>query len=97
MLAWTASIAKVFREITRGGNLAQVLGGVEAARANGIAIKINMVALKGQNQTDLLPMAEYCAANGFDLSIIETMPLGDGVAGRQDDYISVEEFIAPVA
>ncbi len=86
----------VFRRITRGGDLAQVLGGVEVARANGIAIKMNMVALKGQNQTDLLPMAEYCAANAFDLSIIETMPLGDGVAGRNDDYISVEEFIAPL-
>ncbi len=88
--------AGVFREITRGGDLVQVLGGIEAASANGIAIKINMVALKGQNQTVLLPMAEYCAANGFDLSIIETMPLGDGVAGRKEDYISVEEFISPL-
>lgn len=88
--------ADAFRQITRGGDLAQVLGGVEAARANGIALKINMVALKGQNQTVLLPMAEYCAANGFDLSIIETMPLGEGIEGRKEDYISVEEFIAPL-
>lgn len=86
----------VFREITRGGDLAQVLGGVEAARTYGIAIKINMVALKGQNQTELLPMAKYCAANAFDLSIIETMPLGDGVVGRNDEYISVDQFIAPL-
>jgi GTP 3',8-cyclase len=54
--------AKIFREITRGGDLAQVLGGVEAARSNGIAIKINMVALKAQNQSELLPMVRYCAA-----------------------------------
>jgi GTP 3',8-cyclase len=85
-----------FRQITRGGDLAQVLGGVAAATANGICIKINMVALKGENQSQLLPMAEYCAANGFDLSIIETMPLGDGVSGRQDNYIATEAFIEPL-
>lgn len=88
--------ADMFSEITRGGDLTQVLDGVAVAKSNGIAIKINMVALKGQNQSDLLPIAEYCAANGFDLSIIETMPLGDGVAGRQDHYIPVSEFIAPL-
>lgn len=85
-----------FRTITRGGDLAQVLQGVATAKANGIAIKINMVALKGENQSQLLPMARYCAANGFDLSIIETMPLGDGVSGRQDNYIATEDFIAPL-
>jgi GTP 3',8-cyclase len=88
--------AHVFRDITRGGDLAQVLDGVIAAKSSGIAIKINMVALKGQNQSNLLAMAEYCAANGFDLSIIETMPLGDGVAGRQDSYIAIDDFIEPL-
>ena len=86
----------VFREITRGGDLAQVLDGIDAAKSNGIAIKINMVALKDQNQSELLPMSEFCAANGFDLSIIETMPLGDGVADRQDGYIAINDFIAPL-
>jgi GTP 3',8-cyclase len=86
----------IFGDITRGGDLGQVLSGIAEAKTNGIAIKINMVALNDQNQSDLLPMAEYCAANGFDLSIIETMPLGDGVAGRQNSYISVEDFIAPL-
>jgi GTP 3',8-cyclase len=85
-----------FRTITRGGDLAQVLQGVVTAKASGIAIKINMVALKGENHSQLLPMARYCAANGFDLSIIETMPLGDGVSGRQDNYIATEDFIAPL-
>lgn len=88
--------AETFREITRGGELVQVLAGITAAKAAGIAIKINMVALKAQNQSDLLPMAEYCATNGLDLSLIETMPLGDGVVGRQDDYIPIDNFIAPL-
>ncbi|MBL0924968.1 MAG: GTP 3',8-cyclase MoaA [Sphingomonadaceae bacterium] len=86
----------VFRQITRGGQLEQVLAGVAAAKANNIVVKINMVALKGQNQSDLLPMAEYCATNDFDLAIIETMPLGDGVVGRQDCYIAIDDFIAPL-
>lgn len=88
--------ADVFREITRGGDLAMVLDGITAAKANGIAIKINMVALKEQNQSDLMPIAEYCAANGHSLSIIETMPLGDGVSGRQDRFIALDDFIAPI-
>ncbi len=86
----------IFRNITRGGDLAQVLEGVSAAKASGLHIKINMVALKGQNQTDLLPMAEYCAANSFDLSIIETMPLGNAVEDRQNAYIAINDFIAPI-
>jgi cyclic pyranopterin phosphate synthase len=86
----------VFRQITHGGDLKQVLDGIAAAKASDIDVKINMVALKGQNQSDLLPMAKYCATSGFDLSIIETMPLGDGVAGRQDSYIAIDDFIAPL-
>ncbi|HEV7233779.1 MAG TPA: GTP 3',8-cyclase MoaA [Sphingorhabdus sp.] len=85
-----------FREITHGGDLAQVLDGIATAKSAGIAIKINMVALKGDNEAALLPIAEYCATNGFDLSIIETMPLGDSVFGRQDHYVALEEFIAPL-
>jgi GTP 3',8-cyclase len=87
---------ETFREITRGGELAQVLAGIAAAKAAGIALKINMVALKAQNQSDLLPMAEYCATNSLDLSLIETMPLGDSVVGRQDRYIAIDDFIAPL-
>lgn len=86
----------VFKEITRGGDLGQILAGIKAAREHGISIKINMVALKDQNQLDIMPMAEYCAANGFDLAIIETMPLGESVSGRQDRFIAIDEFIAPL-
>lgn len=83
-----------FRGITRGGDLAAVLEGIDAADTAGIDIKINMVALKAENQSQLLPMAEFCAARGFDLSIIETMPLGEGVIGRTNQFIGVEDFVA---
>ncbi len=85
-----------FAEITRGGTLGQVLNGIKVAREHSISIKINMVALKGQNQSDLMPMAEYCARNGFDLAIIETMPLGESVSGRQDRFITIDDFIMPL-
>ena len=85
-----------FREITRGGDLAQVLDGIKAAGKHNITIKINMVALKNQNDDEVIDMAEYCAAYGHDLTIIETMPLGEGVSGRQDRYVALEEFVAPL-
>lgn len=85
-----------FRAITRRGNLDLVLAGINIAKKAGLAIKINMVALKNQNQDEILPMAQYCAENGFNLSIIETMPLGD-MDGRLDHYIALTDFIAPLA
>jgi GTP 3',8-cyclase len=86
-----------FASITRGGNLSQVLQGIAAAKDTGIHIKINMVAMKGRNEDDLLPIAEFCAKAGHDLAIIETMPLGSGVQGRLDEYIPLSEFVAPLA
>jgi cyclic pyranopterin phosphate synthase len=83
-----------FAQITRGGALATVLEGIEIATRAGIAVRINMVAMNGVNQDDLLPMAEYCATHGHDLALIETMPLGDGIANRNQDFIPLESFIA---
>jgi GTP 3',8-cyclase len=88
--------ANRFAQITRGGRLNQVLDGIVAARAAGIAIRINMVAMKGINDDEIMPMAEYCASNGHDLALIETMPLGDGVQGRADHYVPLDAFIAPL-
>jgi GTP 3',8-cyclase len=85
-----------FAEITRGGDLAQVLAGISAAKSAGIAIRINMVAMKAVNEDEVLTMADYCAAEGHDLALIETMPLGDGVIGRADHYIALNDFIAPL-
>jgi cyclic pyranopterin phosphate synthase len=88
--------AQRFTEITRGGDLAQVLTGISTAKAAGIAIRINMVALKAVNEDEVLGMAEYCASEGHDLALIETMPLGDGISGRADHYVALDDFIAPL-
>ncbi|MBL9064970.1 MAG: GTP 3',8-cyclase MoaA [Sphingopyxis sp.] len=85
-----------FRHITRVGDVDVALGGIAAARAAGIAIKINMVALAGLNEDQLLPMLDYCAATGCDLTLIETMPLGEVEADRSNHYIPLHHFIAPL-
>ncbi len=78
-----------FAHITRRGRLDQVLAGIAAAKAAGLAIKINMVALKGLNDDEIEPMLRWCGAEGFDLTMIETMPLGD-VAERAEHYLPLD-------
>jgi GTP 3',8-cyclase len=80
-----------FRSITRRGDLAQVLRGLAAAKAAGLAIKINMVALKGLNDDEFAPMLDWCGAEGFDLCLIETMPLGEVEEDRVDRYLPLDE------
>jgi GTP 3',8-cyclase len=76
-----------FRHITRTGDLAKVLSGIQAAKAAGFAIKINMVALKGINQDEIVSMLRWCIEQGFDLSLIETMPLGVIDDDRVDRFL----------
>jgi len=68
--------ATAFRSIARGGDLASVLDGLQQARAAGMQIKVNMVPLRGQNLDQVLPMLDYCLANGFELRFIELMRMG---------------------
>lgn len=88
--------AEDFKEITRGADIEQVLSGIAAAKAAGIRVKINMVALRGFNELALIPMATYCAENGHDLTLIETMPLGDVGADRKLEHIGLQQFIKPL-
>jgi cyclic pyranopterin phosphate synthase len=86
-----------FRHITRTGDLGRVLAGIEAARAAGIAIKINMVALKGFNEDEIEPMLRWCAARGHDLTLIETMPLGAIDEDRVDRFLPLDAIKASLA
>lgn len=76
-----------FRHITRHGDVAQVLDGIGAARAAGIAVKLNMVALKGLNDHEIAPMLEWAGTSGMDLTLIETMPLGAIDEDRADRFL----------
>lgn len=81
-----------FREIT-GGDLAKVLGGLDAARAAGFSpIKLNMVVMRGINDHEVEAMVDYCADNGFTLRLIETMPMGDSGRNGSDRYIDLQEI-----
>lgn len=80
-----------FRHITRRGELSQVLGGIEAAASAGLAIKINTVALRGINEGEIAPMLRWCGERGFDLTLIETMPLGDVEEDRTAHYQPLSE------
>ena len=68
---------ELFRRITRWGDLAKVMTGIEAAAKAGLAIKINTVALKGLNQAEIPELMRWSHAQGFGFSLIETLPLGE--------------------
>jgi cyclic pyranopterin phosphate synthase len=86
-----------FEAITRGGQLPTVLAGLAAAKAAGLAIKINTVALKGVNDGEFDALLEWCGREGFDLTMIETMPMGEVDHHRADRYLSLAEVRSTLA
>jgi cyclic pyranopterin phosphate synthase len=80
-----------FHHITRRGDLGRVLRGIDAAAGAGLKIKINMVALRGLNEEEIAPMLRWCASEGHDLTLIETMPLGEVEDDRTDHYLPLSE------
>ena len=79
--------AEKFRAITRWGDLAKVLSGIEAAKAAGLKVKINAVALLGSNEDEIEDLMHFAHGGGMDLTLIETMPLGDIEGDRTDQYL----------
>lgn len=80
-----------FERITRWGKFDKVLDGLAAAKTAGLKIKINAVALKDVNQGEFDRMIEWCGQEGFDLTLIETMPMGDVDGDRTDQYLPLSE------
>jgi cyclic pyranopterin phosphate synthase len=76
-----------FRAITRWGDLKTVMDGLDAAQAAGLRIKLNTVALKGVNEDEIEDLVRFAHGRGADLSLIETMPLGDIDGDRTDQYL----------
>jgi cyclic pyranopterin phosphate synthase len=76
-----------FRTITRWGDLAQVMAGIDAAEKAGLAIKLNTVALKGVNEEEIDDLMRFAHGRGFDLTLIETMPMGEIDADRTGQYL----------
>ncbi len=76
-----------FARITRWGQIERVFAGVRAAREAGLAVKINTVALRGENEDELGDMLAWCGEQGFDMTLIEAMPMGEIDAARADQYL----------
>ena len=86
-----------FKELTRWGDLAVVLRGIDAAQAAGIAVKINAVALKGTNEDEILPLIRWAHGRGMDMTFIEVMPMGEIETMRADQYLPLSEVRARIA
>jgi len=80
-----------FQEATRWGKLEQVMTGLAAAKKAGLQVKINAVALKHLNAMEFDDMIRWCGENGFDLTLIETMPLGEISEDRVDQYLPLSQ------
>jgi GTP 3',8-cyclase len=87
----------LFKTITRWGEIDRVLGGIAAARKAGLAVKINAVALKGVNEGEIEDMVAWAHGEGMDLTLIETMPLGDIDGDRTDQYLPLSRVRARLA
>ena len=81
----------LFRTLTRGGDLAKVQAGAAAAQAAGLAVKINAVALRDANAAEIPDLVRWCHGHGYDLTLIETMPMGEVDVDRTDEYLSLKD------
>ena len=79
-----------FAALARRDSLLQVLEGLAAARAAGLAVKLNTVALKGINEGELPELIAWAHGQGFDLTLIEVMPLGEVETDRFDHYLPLD-------
>jgi cyclic pyranopterin phosphate synthase len=80
-----------YARVTRGGRLDQVVGGIDAALAAGIEVKVNAVALRDDNLRDLVGLAEWAHARGAALTVIEVMPMGSVETERIDQHVPMNE------
>lgn len=87
--------AERFRELTRTGELTQVLDGIDAAKQAGFKrIKLNAVIMKGRNDDEIVDLAQFAIDNDLDISYIEEMPLGQVTHSRNESYCSSDEVLA---
>jgi cyclic pyranopterin phosphate synthase len=80
----------VFAHLTRGGELLKVLEGIAAARSAGLEVKINTVALAGDNEEEIPDLIKWAHGSGMDLTLIETMPLGDTGEDRSSQFLALD-------
>ena len=82
---------ELFSKLTRRGNLDKVLQGIYKAKEVGLKIKINTVALKKTNEHEIIEILKWAHSNNFDMTIIETMPLGEIDYDRTDQFLPLSK------
>jgi len=80
-----------FAELTRRDEFDKVMRGIDAARSAGLAVRINTVAMRGVNDGELPALLAWCGERGFDLAMIEAMPLGDVSVDRKSTHLDLTE------
>ena len=89
--------AERFRQLTRRGDLGKVLAGIDAAQKAGLKVKINTVALKGVNEAEIDGLIAWCGGRGMDLTLIETMPMGQVEGDRFDFFMPLDVLREKIA
>jgi cyclic pyranopterin phosphate synthase len=82
---------EVFSRLTRGGDVAKVIAGIDAAQAAGLRVKINAVAMAHDNAAEIPTLIQWAHARGCDITLIETMPMGEVEEDRTDQFLSLRD------
>lgn len=86
-----------FKVITRGGDVSEVIDGIDAAIASGMhPVKINMVVMRGVNDDEIESMLDFAIDKGIDIRFIETMPVGSAGIEASSQHMSEAEILARV-
>jgi GTP 3',8-cyclase len=86
-----------YREITRGGNLQDALDGIDAAQAAGLSpLKVNMVVVRGLNDDELVDFARHTLDRGWNVRLIEKMPIGEGACQSAGEYMAADDMLRVV-
>lgn len=86
-----------FIAVTRWGKYDKVMAGIDAARAAGLRVKINTVALKGVNDDEIEDIVRWCGEKNMDVTFIETMPMGEIDGDRSEQYLPLSQVRANMA
>ena len=85
-----------FTRLTRGGDLGEVVAGIDAARAAGLRVKLNTVALRDDNVSETTELVAWARARNCDISFIEVMPMGAVDAERIDQHVPLSQVRARI-
>jgi GTP 3',8-cyclase len=89
---------ETFRALARRNRLGDVLAGLEAAAATGLApVKVNAVLMRGLNDDEAVPLARFCLERGYQIRFIEQMPLDAQHGWRRDNMVTADEILADLS